>query len=90
MPDEEYNLTFRNDTDSPLAFDWYTFAMVAAPIPEPVQSMMSASGGGMPSLFGLGAGTKRRSRINKEATGRTAPPGLTYIAFPNGLPKWFH
>lgn len=54
--DEEFSLTFTNDTDRTLDFDWYSYAQVNAPVPEPSQSTMLVLG------FGL-LGLQRQSRL---------------------------
>ncbi|HEY1152043.1 MAG TPA: PEP-CTERM sorting domain-containing protein, partial [Pseudoduganella sp.] len=54
--DEEFSLTFTNDTAQTLDFDWHSYAQVNAPIPEPSQSTMLVLG------FGL-LGLLRHSRL---------------------------
>jgi hypothetical protein len=49
--DEEFSLTFTNDTNRTLDFDWYSYARVNAPIPEPSQSSMLLLGLGMLGLL---------------------------------------
>lgn len=50
--DEEFSLTFRNDTDRAIPFDWYSYARVTAPIPEPSQALMLALGVSLLGLLG--------------------------------------